>query len=113
MAAIPWSLSGLSWPEAPGRQRKPVGALPIGMTVETTVSDGIAVTERVSDPAEAALVERIYGKPWSTRAVRKVIENRDYLGKNGYPQLIDQAVWDRAQRPKRSRGHRLEPAPGG
>ena len=108
------------------------------MTVETTVSDGIAVTERVSDPAEAALVERIYalaaaghtpgdisrtlnaegavtkrGKPWSTRAVRKVIENRDYLGKNGYPQLIDQAVWDRAQRPKRSRGHRLEPAPGG
>ena len=108
---------------------KPVGALPIGMTVKTTVSEGIAVTTRVIDPAKAALVERIYalaaaghtpgdisrtlnaegaltkrGKPWSTRAVRKVIENRDYLGENGYPQLIDQAVWDRAQRPKRSSG---------
>ena len=79
------------------------------------------------DPGAAALVERIYalaaaghtpgdisrtlggegattqrGKPWTTRAVRTVIENRDYLGENGYPELIDQAVWERAQRPKRT-----------
>ena len=42
------------------------------------------------------------GKPWSTRAVRAVIENRDYLGENGYPALIQAAVWNRAQRPKRT-----------
>ncbi len=105
---------------------KPVGALPTGYRAETIVVDGVAVTRRVIDADEAALTERIFalcaaghsqgdvsrtlnaegvrtkrGKPWSTRAVRKVIENRAYLGENGYAAVIDAATWERAQGPKR------------
>jgi site-specific DNA recombinase len=108
---------------------QPVGALPIGYRAQDTVVAGQAIRQRVIDPAKAALVERIYalataghtpgdisrtlnaegavtkrGRPWSTRAVRTVIENRDYLGENGYPQLIDAATWERSQRPERSSG---------
>ena len=107
---------------------KPVGALPIGYRAEALIGpDDKPISRRVVDPGAAALVERNYalaaaghtpgdisrtlggegattqrGKPWTTRAVRTVIENRDYLGENGYPELIDQAVWERAQRPKRT-----------
>jgi hypothetical protein len=107
---------------------QPVGALPIGYVAAATVIDGVPLTRRVIDVDTAPLVERILdlagaghtpgdisrtlnaegavtrrGKSWTTRAVRTVIQNRDYLGDNGYPALIDQAVWNRAQSPKQSR----------
>ena len=88
---------------------KPVGALPIGYMAETTVVDG-AVTKRVIDRDGArrgrAHLRAGRGRAHAgrhqphaqrrgradqareavdTRAVRTVIENRDYLGENGYP----------------------------
>jgi Recombinase/Recombinase zinc beta ribbon domain len=94
---------------------KPVGAIPEGYRVETTVADGKAVTRRVVDRARAAIVARIMdglergytpgelaralnhdglrtrqGKSWSARAVREIASNPVYTGAGGYPQLIDQ-----------------------
>ena len=96
---------------------KPVGAIPLGYRVEHLVLDDEPTTRRVVDPAGAALYARIVadaergmspgtisralngeghrttrGKPWTTRAVRRVLENADYVGGTGYPALIDAAA---------------------
>ena len=101
---------------------KPVGAVPIGMTVEKTVVDGTVITKRVIDLAAAPTVERIFtefeaghtpaeiskalnadglqtkrGGLWTTRAVRRVVMNVDYTGTTGYPQLIDAERFERVQ----------------
>lgn len=109
------------------RRRKdrgePVGALPVGYRVEHVVVDGEPTTRRVLDDQGAALYERMVadsergltpgsisralnadghlttrGKPWTTRSVRRVLENDDYLGGNGYPALIDRDRWEALQR---------------
>jgi hypothetical protein len=108
--------------------------MPIGFTVERSVIEDTVITMRVIDPEHEPTVRRMFdlagrgttpgeisrtfnaegvktrrGKPWSTRGVRGVIENPDYLGQNGYPQLIAAATWERAQPPKRpsERAHRV------
>jgi DNA invertase Pin-like site-specific DNA recombinase len=102
---------------------KPVGALPIGMAIKTTIVDGIAVTRRVIDPKREPTVRRMFdlaekgmtpgdisrklntegvttirGKPWTTRAVRTVLRNRVYVGENGYPPLIEPEQFEAVQR---------------
>ena len=37
------------------------------------------------------------GKKWTTRAVRYVLANPDYIGSTGYPPLIDEARWNALQ----------------
>jgi hypothetical protein len=93
---------------------EPVGAIPEGYRVDTTVEKGSAVTRRVVDPDRAPLVGRIFdlveaghtfgdvaralnadairtrrGKTWSTRAVRRTVLNEDYTGSTGYPPLVE------------------------
>jgi hypothetical protein len=45
---------------------------------------------------EGATTKR--GKQWTTRAVRGVLRNDDYVGRNGYPKLIEQEQFDAVQR---------------
>ena len=105
------------------RSGKAVGALPLGYRADQG--------QRVIDPAAAALYERIVrdaergltpgaicralnavghrtarGGVWSTRAVRSVLRNDDYLGGNGYPALIERDRWDALQ----ARLTRMDPA---
>jgi DNA invertase Pin-like site-specific DNA recombinase len=102
----------------------PVGAVPLGYHAqEVTGPDGTATTRRVEDPPRAAVARRIFemvadgatpgevtrrlnregvkpprkkSRAWEQRTVRRMIENRSYLGENGYPQLIDPELFDRA-----------------
>lgn len=99
----------------------PVGAIPEGYRVLTTVSaDGRPVTSRVTDSSRAPIVDRIFamveaghtfgdvaralnadslrtrrGKTWSTRAIRAIVLNEDYTGTTGYPALIEAPRWER------------------
>ena len=90
-----------------------VGALPLGYTAKAMVIDGEAVTKREIEPIAAAVIQRAFelaekgtspgisrtlnaegartirGKAWTTRAVRRVLSNTDYAGRNGYPAIID------------------------
>ena len=109
----------------------PVGAVPVGYRVEHVVVDGKPTSRRVTDERGAALYERMVreaergltpgaicralnaeahltarGGVWSTRAVRSVLRNDDYLGGNGYPALIDRDRWDALQ----ARLGRMDPA---
>ena len=93
---------------------EPVGAVPYGYRVETSVIGGNAETQRVTCRSARQVVERIFdlveaghtfgdvaralnadglltrrGKPWETRAVRRIVLNVDYTGTTGYPPLID------------------------
>ncbi|WP_205697473.1 recombinase family protein [Conexibacter sp. SYSU D00693] len=102
----------------------PVGAMPLGYRANAIIGpDGEATTRRVEDPPRAAVARRIFemaasgltpgeiarllnrervppprkkSRAWETRTVRRIIENRCYVGDNGYPQLIDTALFDRA-----------------
>lgn len=101
---------------------QPVGAVPIGYFVETTVIDGEVITRRAIDPTGRGVVERMFelaaqgatpgrvsrtlnaegartqrGKLWTTRAARRVLTNEDYLGATGYPALIDAARFEAVQ----------------
>lgn len=110
--------SGLGRRKARGA---PVGPVPLGYRVESTVLDGEHVlTSRVVDPPTAALVERIFdmveagatfgdvaralnaagfvgrrGKPWVSRTARTIVHNAAYKGAKGYPAIIDADRWDR------------------
>jgi hypothetical protein len=109
---------------------QPVGAVPIGYTVEKEIVVGEAVSRRVIDSEGQALVERMWqlteaghtpgqisrtldaqgartkrGGPWTIRAVKRVLENIDYTGTTGYPAMIAPARWDSIQ----DRLKRLDP----
>jgi DNA invertase Pin-like site-specific DNA recombinase len=92
----------------------PVGAVPLGYTVEKRVADGEVLTSRVIDNNTLPTVERIFdlveagstfgdvarvlnaegipgrrGKPWTARTVRKIVHNRAYVGEKGYPAISE------------------------
>jgi len=102
---------------------EPVGALPVGYVREVFTVEGVAVSKRVIDPTGAANVKRIFalaeerwtpgqisktlnaekavtarGKAWTTRAVRRVLENEDYTGTTGYPVIIEPERFEQAQK---------------
>lgn len=101
---------------------RPIGAIPLGYRVHTTVAaDSSVLTERIRDEAGAAIIERIFelgsaghcpgdiarilnaaglrtkrGKTWCARAVRTVVENDKYTGHGGYPRLVSDDAWQAA-----------------
>jgi site-specific DNA recombinase len=102
---------------------QPVGALPIGYTAEPTLVAGQVITQRVVDAERAPVVRRMFdlaarrstpgeisrrlnaegattirGKTWTVRAVRTVLRNEDYAGRNGYPKLVEPEQFDAVQR---------------
>lgn len=101
----------------------PVGAVPFGYRAEPVVVDGHAVGRRVIDPSTAPIAQRVFemvaegattgevarrlneecvspprksSRAWEPRTVSRIVENRSYMGENGYPRLIDQALFERA-----------------
>ena len=109
------------------RRRKergqPVGPVPLGYAVKKDLVDGNVITARTADPTTVPTVARIFdllaaghspgsasrvlngegpktrrGGLWNSRAVRGVVENRSYLGENGYPKLIEGETWEAANR---------------
>jgi DNA invertase Pin-like site-specific DNA recombinase len=111
---------------------QPVGPVPFGFKVEKHVVGGDAViSERVVDPDEEPVVIEAYerhaggestgelarrlnrqghrtmrGKPWSVDAVRWMIENDSYQGRNGYPRIVSDELAERA----RAQLKRVDPA---
>ena len=105
------------------RQRakgKPWGEARIGYLIEKQVIDGEVVANRVVDPERRQVVEAIFdqadrgastgaiarslnaqghrtrrGKQFKARTVRAILESPDYIGENGYPQIIDPGLWRR------------------
>jgi DNA invertase Pin-like site-specific DNA recombinase len=114
-----WTRRGLARRKAQG---KPVGPVPFGFKVERTVDGAQVRSERVVDPVtapaahdahvrvaggettgdvarrlNAAAHRTIYGKPWNPDAVRWMIENASYEGRNGYPQIVEPELAERAR----------------
>jgi DNA invertase Pin-like site-specific DNA recombinase len=111
---------------------QPVGPVPFGFKVEKRVIEGeIVISERVVDPAEAPVVTEVYerhaggeasgelarrlnrqgyrtmrGKPWGADAIRWMIENDSYQGRNGYPRIVSDELAERA----RAQLRRADPA---
>jgi DNA invertase Pin-like site-specific DNA recombinase len=110
---------------------KPVGGLPYGFCVETTIEGGEVRTARVIDAAAGRIVRQIFewtaaavtpgdiarrlnaegvptmrGKRWCANSIHGVIDNDVYEGRNGYPALIDTDLADRA----RAMRTRMDPA---
>lgn len=102
---------------------QPVGALPVGFKAEDVVVAGKGITRRVIDPEHEPTVRRMFdlagpgttpgevsrtlnreglttirGKTWTTRAVRDVLRNEDYAGRNGYPRIIEPEAYEAVQR---------------
>jgi DNA invertase Pin-like site-specific DNA recombinase len=113
----------------------PVGPLPLGYKVESTVVDGQVITSRVVDPVTSRVIERIFGSvergfsfgavsrmlnaegirtrprkgrtsTFASRTVREIVHNEAYKGEKGYPQIIDPERFDTIQKGLK----RLDPA---
>jgi DNA invertase Pin-like site-specific DNA recombinase len=117
------------------RRRKergePVGPVPLGYTAETTLVDGQPVTSRVIDPTAATVIKDMFaaldrgssfgevarslnaagvpssrGTAWWPATVRRLAQNRAYMGERGYPAIIKPARWQRVHDGRRH----LDPA---
>ena len=103
---------------------KPVGAIGLGWHAEPVIVDGEATTRRVADPQRVPDVVRIFtmvadghtygdiaralnadavraprdARAWTPRQIRRIVENTAYIGEKGYPALIDEDLWKRAQK---------------
>ena len=104
----------------------PVGPLPLGYKVESTVVDGQVITSRVIDPVTSTVVERIFvsvergfsfgavsrmlnregirtrprkgrTSTFAARTVREIVHNEAYKGEKGYPAIIDPPRFDSIQ----------------
>ena len=109
----------------------PVGPVPFGYVVEQSVVAGQVIGSRVAEQERAATVREVFaaiatgmtpgdvarmlnargvrtqrGKTWTARAVRQLIANDAYTGGSGYPRLVDDALWGKANASLR----RLDPA---
>src|SRR3712207_604867 len=100
---------------------KPHWAIPFGIRVEKTIVRRGGGQRRVIDPANLAHLTRAFeqvagavtpgevgrrlnaagvrtqrGGLWSRRAISMLIENDDYLGRNGYPRMVSDELWQAA-----------------